>query len=465
MIALPRFEGRTVAVLGLGKSGQATMRSLRVSGARVLAWDDKVAGRALAEREGADLVEFGSAGLLGAELLVLSPGIPRDHPAPHPAVARARAEGVPVASDIDLLAEARPEAEFVGITGTNGKSTTTALIHHILAGSGRRSEVGGNLGPAALGLEPLGKGGVYVLEVSSYQLETISKVAWSIGVFLNITPDHLDRYPSMDAYVAAKERLIQAIRAGGTAVIGVDDDRSRAIAEHARRRGTRVVPISSESPAEGGVWTVDGELVDETTGTARSIVDLGRAQALPGRHNWQNACAATAATLALGLAPEEIAPRLLDFPGLDHRQQVVATVAGIRFVNDSKGTNADAAAKALGSYPKIYWIAGGRPKEGGIEAVDPFLARVRHAFLIGEARRKFAEHLKGRVTLTQCDDLDQATEAAFEAALAAGDTDAVILLSPACASFDQFANFEARGQAFVASATGIANRFAARRAS
>jgi UDP-N-acetylmuramoylalanine-D-glutamate ligase len=395
MIDLSHLKGRSVAVLGLGKSGTAAIRALKAAGAEVVAWDDKVAGRSFAEREGVPVRDFAAEGMAGVDLVMLSPGIPRTHPRPHPAVARALEAGSRLVGDIDLLAEALPDAGFLGVTGTNGKSTTTALLQHVFEAAGIDSEAGGNLGPAALGLRPVAPGGWYVLEVSSYQLETITEVPWSIGVF------------------------------------------------------------SAERAVEGGVFVRDFVLHDATEGEARAVLDLRQAPALPGAHNGQNAACVWAAARAAGVAEDVLATAILTFPGLAHRQQLVGTIAGIRFVNDSKGTNPDAAAKALGSYDTIYWIAGGRPKEGGLEAVDPYLPRVRRAFLIGEGAPKFAAHLEGKAPYQRSTDLDAAIEAAYRAARADGATDAVVLLSPACASFDQFANFEARGEAFAASVKGL----------
>jgi UDP-N-acetylmuramoylalanine--D-glutamate ligase len=456
MIDLSHLKGRSVAVLGLGKSGTAAIRALKAAGVEVAAWDDKVAGRSFAEREGVPVRDFAAEGMAGIDLVMLSPGIPRTHPRPHPAVARALEAGSRLVGDIDLLAEALPDAGFLGVTGTNGKSTTTALLQHVFEAAGLDSEAGGNLGPAALGLRPVGPGGWYVLEVSSYQLETITEVPWSIGVFINITPDHLDRYPDMAGYVAAKTRLLDGIRPGGTAVIGVDDDYSRTVFAKTRARPEiRVIPISAERAVEGGVFVRDFVLHDATEGEARAVLDLRQAPALPGAHNGQNAACVWAAARAAGVAEDVLAAAIRTFPGLAHRQQLVGTIGGIRFVNDSKGTNPDAAAKALGSYDTIYWIAGGRPKEGGLEAVDPYLPRVAQAFLIGEGAPKFAAHLDGKVPYQRSTDLDAAIEAAYRAAKADGAADAVVLLSPACASFDQFANFEARGEAFAASVKGL----------
>jgi len=464
MIDLGFLKGRRIAVLGLGASGQATARALKAAGVDLAAWDDAHAGRAAAERDGVPLVDFARDGMGGFDAAVLSPGLPRAHPAPHAMVRAAETAGVPLVGDIDLLARARPDCRFLGVTGTNGKSTTTALIAHVLTGAGRRAAAGGNLGPAALALDALAPGEWYVLEVSSYQLETIGEVDWSVGVFLNISADHLDRYADRAGYVAAKARLFERSTPDGVAVIGVDDPETAAVhARIAAERGTRAVPIAASHALDHGVHAAEGVLIDATGATAQRVLNLAEARALPGRHNWQNAAAAYAACRAAGLAPDAIAAGLRSFPGLAHRQEAVGRVAGVRFVNDSKATNAEAAAKALGSYEAVYWIAGGLAKEGGLDALAPYLPRIRKAFLIGRDAPQFAAFLEGRVAAERCTDLDAATVAAFEAARAdiaagGGTDDPVVLLAPACASWDQFANFEARGEAFRASVRALGAR-------
>ncbi|NBC31042.1 MAG: UDP-N-acetylmuramoyl-L-alanine--D-glutamate ligase [Alphaproteobacteria bacterium] len=469
MIDLGFLSGERVAVLGLGKSGLAAARALHEAGAAVRAWDDKAAARTAAEAAGIPLARLPGEGLDGAAMLVLSPGIPRAHPAPHKAVAAAEAAGVPVVIDADLLARAQPEAKVLGITGTNGKSTTTALVGHILDRAGVPASVGGNLGPPCLGLEPPGPEGWYVLELSSYQLETVSALACRIGVLLNFSADHLDRYPDMEAYVAAKRRLFETAAAGSTAIIGIDDRHSRQVYTElqavARTPGTgpdRIIPISAAGRIAGGVYVDRGRLVDAMHGVPQTVLDLAEAPALPGQHNAQNAAAAYAAARAAGLERTAIAAAMRDFPGLAHRQEPVAEIGGIRFVNDSKATNAEAALKALVCYAPIYWIAGGRPKPGGLAGIEPGLANVAEAFLIGEAEADFTDFLvaHGGVPTTRCGELGTATRAAFEAARRDGREDAVVLLSPACASFDQFANFEERGAAFAETVRGLVAQMA-----
>ena len=446
MIEVTRYRNESIAVMGLARSGLAAAEALARGGAHVMAWDDAPARREAAAAAGVPIVDLTTADLDGVRALVLSPGIPHTYPRPHPAAARARAAGIPVIGDIELLAESRPAARYLGITGTNGKSTTTALIGHVLAAAGRRVAVGGNLGTPALRLEALAADGIYVLEMSSYQLELTPSLAFDVAVLLNITPDHLDRHGGMAGYVAAKERIFARQGPQQAAVVGADDATCRDIAERLAAQGRRVVPISAERPVAGGVYAAEGQLIDDMARKARPVLELARATRLPGRHNWQNAAAAFAAARCLGIDAETTAAAIASFGGLAHRQELVATVDGVRYVNDSKATNADATAKALACTDDIYWIAGGKPKEGGIAELAPYFPRIRHAFLIGEAAADFARTLGSRIPHTLAGTLDKAVAAAQTAAK--GQRGATVLLSPACASFDQFSDFEARGAAF-----------------
>jgi len=457
VIDLGFLTGKTVAVLGLGKSGMSTARALSAAGATVLAWDD---GRpdAAAALDGVTAADLREADLAQAAMLVLSPGIPRCNPAPHLVVARAHEAGCPIVSDIDLLGQAQPNARFLGITGTNGKSTTTALVGHILTKTGPPTQIGGNLGIPALSLKPLDADGWYVLELSSYQLETVSAVEWDISLLINVAPDHLDRYADMDGYVDTKRRIFSRQPSGGTAIVGIDDEWSRATYERLSAQGDRrVIPISAETAIAGGVFVRGGLLIDATEGAERTVLDLRGVPTLPGRHNWQNAAAAYAAALCVGIAPDTIAESMRTFPGLRHRQEFVGSISSLRFVNDSKATNPDAAARALSCYDRVYWIAGGQPKQGGLDVLTPHLARVAHAFLIGEASDMLSDFLEGKAASTRCGEIGPAVEAAVRQANEDGGG-GVVLLSPACASWDQFANFEARGDAFVAAVRAMARR-------
>jgi UDP-N-acetylmuramoylalanine--D-glutamate ligase len=363
--------------------------------------------------------------------------------------ALATARRCPIIGDIELMARAGLGARFIGITGTNGKSTTTALIGHILRSAGLRAEIGGNLGTPALTLAPLDKDGIYVLEMSSYQLELTHTLAFDVAMLLNVTPDHLVRHGGMDGYIAAKARIFESQRASQTAVIGVDDAPSRAL--HARLAAAKqqtVIPISAEGAVAGGVYAHDGWLQDARAGKSERVLNMAEATNLPGKHNWQNAAAAFAACAAAGLSRSKIVAGIVSYPGLAHRQELIAAIGDVRYINDSKATNADATAKALACYQPIYWILGGRAKETGLDGLEPFYPRIAHAYLIGEASERFAAELEGRVACTKCGTLAAALSAAHRQAQAERKPGAVVLLSPAAASFDQFANFEERGEVF-----------------
>jgi UDP-N-acetylmuramoylalanine--D-glutamate ligase len=448
-VIVDAYKGRTVAVVGLGKSGLAAARALTAGGATVLSWDDNEARRADAERAGFAVRDPTSIAGPTLAALVLSPGIPLTHPAPHPAVVRARAAKVPVVGDIELFAGAKGAARVVGVTGTNGKSTTTTLIGHILKTIGAEVAVGGNLGTPALDLPALGPAGIYVLELSSYQLDLVESLRLDVAVLLNLSPDHIDRHGDMAGYVAAKTRIFRNQGAGQTAVVGRDDtDSERIYAALAAEQRRRVIGIAATRTLANGVCASDGVVRD--TATPGAGVALAGIQSLLGVHNWQNAAAAVAAVGALGFSFAAIAAALPRFAGLAHRMELIATIDRVRYVNDSKATNADAAARALASFDHIYWIAGGLAKAGGIVSLAPYFAKIAHAFLIGTAADEFARTLDGRVPHTQSGTLEAALDAARRAALTGGCADPVVLLSPACASFDQFANFEARGERFRA---------------
>jgi UDP-N-acetylmuramoylalanine--D-glutamate ligase len=451
MAWLERIAGRDVGVLGLGRSGMSVVRALRDRAARVLAFDDDPQAVARAVGEGAAAAEL--AAIPGLAALVVSPGVPLTHPAPHPLVKAATDAGVPLIADLDLLAGRLGERRVVGVTGTNGKSTTTALIHHLLASNGRPVVVGGNIGVPVLDLELGPADSVVVLELSSYQLDLIHDLPVDVAVWTNIAPDHLDRHGTLENYVRAKEKLFRHSRGHATAVIGVDDGHSRAVAVRLAAQGThRIVPVSGQSLPGGGVGVVEGRLIDASDKTSRFVTDLGPARTLRGRHNHQNAAAAYAAVRALGVAPKAAAQAMFDFPGLPHRMEQVAEKDGVAFVNDSKATNPDAAARSLATYERIVWIAGGRPKPGGFRELALSMGNVVAALLIGEAADAIAADLGGVVECRKVGTL----EAAVEAARAIATPGTTVLLAPACASFDQFTDYEARGRAFRALAKGEA---------
>lgn len=452
MIPVREYAGRRVLVLGLARSGLAAARALIAGGSDVGVWDDGQTSREAAAAAGLSLADPAAEDWSRVAALVMSPGIPLTHPAPHPAVLAARAAGVPVTGDIQLLRRACPEARICAITGTNGKSTTTALLGHILKSAGVPVAVGGNLGIAALDLPPLGRDGVYVLELSSFQLDLVEGATFEVAVLLNVAPDHLDRHGTMANYIAAKQRIFAGQDSRHTAVVGIDDAVAAAIAE--APMAASVVRISGADAAGADVRVANGVLTD----AAGPVVDLARAPTLPGSHNAQNAAAAFAAARALGLDRAAIAAALPHYPGLPHRQELVSVIDGVPYVNDSKATNADAAARALACYDAVYWIAGGVPKAGGIAALAPLFGRVAHAFLIGEAAPDFARTLAGRVPHTMAGDLDRALRLAQERAGSERRTGAVVLLSPACASFDQFRDYEDRGNRFRALVQALPGR-------
>jgi UDP-N-acetylmuramoylalanine--D-glutamate ligase len=461
VIPVRGFEGKRVAVFGLARTGLTAARALIAGGAEVALWDEKDAARALAAAEGLPLVDLAQADWTRFDALLLSPGVPLTHPEPHWTVRAAQAAGVEIVGDVELFARtvnAAPDwkrPKVAAISGTNGKSTTTALLGHISAAAGKDTRIGGNIGVGLLGLEDMHGGAVYVLELSSYQLDLTSSLKPDAAVLLNISPDHLDRHGGMEGYVQAKRRVFLNQVKGDTAVIGVDDPWCQRICTDlvvANRRTIR--PISATKSMGRGVYALQGVLYDATGDRVNEVADLTRARALPGRHNWQNAAAAYAAALALGIRGEVAAEALMTFPGLAHRMEDVGRIGRVRFVNDSKATNADAARQAMTAIPRFYWIAGGLPKAGGITPLEDLFGRIEKAYLIGDAAPEFARTLEGRAPWTICGDISRAVAAAFRDASEAG-TDAVVLLSPACASFDQFPDFEVRGDAFRAVVQGL----------
>ncbi len=442
------FAGKRFAVVGLGRNGAPAVHALRAMGAEVAAWDDQ------ARPAGIDLHDP-TGEIATFDALVLSPGIPHRLPAPHPIAAAALAASVPVWSDAELLFHAvraaGSRARFAGITGTNGKSTTTALLAHIAATAGVAHAAGGNLGPAALSLPLLDHQGLYILEMSSYMLERLAFMSFNVAAMLNISPDHLDRHGSMAGYIAAKNQVFARQDCNDLAVVGIDDAFSRDLADSLH--APRVVRISGERPAD--VWVANGVLTDHDG----PILAMVEARALPGSHNAQNAAAAAALATGLGIPRAAVAQGVASFGGLPHRQQRVAIVDGVSYIDDSKATNADAAARALGCYDRLVWIAGGQAKAGGIAALAPWFPRIAHAVLIGQDAPLLAAQLADAgVPHTIALTLDIAVPVARD--LARLTASPVVLLSPACASFDQFAGFEARGQHFAALARALSAKAA-----
>ncbi|MET0575319.1 MAG: UDP-N-acetylmuramoyl-L-alanine--D-glutamate ligase [Mesorhizobium sp.] len=456
MIPAQTFANKKVALFGLGGSGRATALALKEGGAEVLAWDDNPDSITKAAESGIPVGDLRAADWSGFASFVLSPGVPLTHPKPHFTVELARGAGVEIIGDIELFARERtaraPDAPFIAITGTNGKSTTTALTSHVLADAGRDTQMGGNIGRAVMTLDPPGADTHYVVECSSYQIELAPSVNPSAGILLNVTPDHLDRHGTIQHYASIKERLVAG---SATAIVGVDDVFCVQIADRLERAGKEVIRISKRLPLTDGLFADGTNLMQAENGRFSRIATLEDIGSLRGQHNAQNALAAIAACMKVGLSPREIQSGLDSFPGLAHRMEQVGRKDHVLFVNDSKATNADAAAPALSSFGRIYWIAGGLAKEGGIEPLRSFFPRIAKAYLIGEAAPAFSATLGETVPYEISGTLDAAVEHAAADAARDGGGEAVVLLSPACASFDQFKNFEVRGDAFRTAVNAI----------
>jgi UDP-N-acetylmuramoylalanine--D-glutamate ligase len=453
MIPITVFAGKTVAVFGLGNSGLLAARALKEGSADVVAFDDNEKTIAAARAAGLKIEDLRAVEWSKIAALVLAPGVPLTHPEPHWSVKLAREAGVEVIGDIELFCRERAKSgagcPLVAITGTNGKSTTTALIAHLIGSSGLDAQMGGNIGVPVLALEPFKAGRVYVLEVSSYQLDLAPTLQPTVGILLNVTEDHLDRHGSMEHYAAIKERLPANVEAGGTAVIGVDDAFTRVAAQRIEQSGKKVVRVSVVQKLNDGYFADGTHILRSVGGKAHAVAELAGIGSLRGVHNAQNAACAVAACVALGIDLAKIQKGLVSFPGLAHRMQQIGRKGNVLFVNDSKATNADSAAKALASFHDIFWIAGGKPKTGGIVSLAEFFPRIRKAYLIGEAAEDFATTLGGKVPHEVNKVMAAAVEAAVRDAAASGLKEAVVLLSPACASFDQYPNFEVRGKAFT----------------
>src|SRR5665811_130963 len=446
-----------VAVVGAGLSGLATARALAAGGARVVVWDDKLKARDEAEAAGFAVRDLPAADFTQLAALVLAPGIPLTHPEPHWSVLKARAAGVEVIGDVELFFRERAKigagsetgagSKVVVITGTNGKSTTTALTAHLLSTGGKSVALGGNIGKAVLDLEPFEPDLTYVLELSSYQIDLTPSLKPDAAALLNITPDHLDRHGTLADYARVKAQVFAQLGPDATAVIGVNDEPCRAIAE-TLQGPFAVKRIAVGAPVQTGVWAGDAVLLEMEGGHEVGRADLAGIGSLRGAHNWQNAAAAYALARSQGVDAAALQDGLKSFAGLAHRMEQVARAGAVLFVNDSKATNADAAGKALGSFDDIYWIVGGRAKEGGLSSLEPFHPKIARAYLIGEAAEDFARQLGDAVPHVTCETLDRAVAEAAADAARSDAAEPVVLLSPACASFDQFDNFAKRGDAF-----------------
>ena len=458
MIPVQGLTGAKVAILGLGRSGLSAARALAAGGAVPVCWDDNPAARAAAQAEGFDCADLSKAGVFDdITRLIVSPGIPHLYPAPNPVIVAAQDAAVPVDNDIGLFFQSFATLawdnfdvvpKIIAITGSNGKSTTSALVHHILKHAGRPTQLAGNIGRGVLDIEPAIDGEVVVLELSSYQTDLARNLTPDVAVFTNLSPDHLDRHAGMGGYFAAKRRLFAE---GGPdrAVIGVDEPEGRFLAGQLSEGAAddRVIRVSVDRKLTGLGWQVfarKGFLSEYRGGKQIGSIDLRSITGLPGAHNHQNACAAYAACRTLGFAPKIIEAAFHSFGGLPHRSQTVGEAGGVRFVNDSKATNVDSAVKALAAFRNIRWICGGLEKEGGLGSLSEPLETVRKAYVIGREAAQFA--MKLGVEAEVCGTMDVAVARAVEDA-EAGD---VVLLAPAAASFDQYDSFERRGEDFVA---------------
>ncbi len=457
MIPVTTFAGKKVALFGLGGSGLASASALLAGGADVVAFDDDAQSVTKANAAGIPTADLRKLDWSRIAALVLAPGVPLTHPAPHWVVQLAQKAAVEVIGDIELFCRERrrlaPDAPFVAITGTNGKSTTTALVAHLAASAGMDAQLGGNIGTAILSLAPPRAGlvqplRVHVIECSSYQIDLAPTLDPSIGILINLSEDHLDRHGTMEHYAAVKERLVAGVPQQGTTIVGVDDEWCREIADRLERSGKRVIRISVRGKLSDGLYIEEQRIMRAARAGASAVAELGGIGSLRGLHNAQNAACAAAAALALGLDPAAIQAGLRSFPGLAHRMEEVGRRGAVLFVNDSKATNADSAAQALACFNDIFWIAGGKPKTGGIESLRAFFPRIRKAYLIGEGAAEFAATLAANVPHEITGTLDKALVAAARDAAAAAAPEPVVLLSPACASFDQYRNFEVRGDAF-----------------
>ncbi len=460
MIPITTAKDQRIAVFGLGRSGLVTCAALRAGGADVAPWDDHASAREMARAQGFEPVDLTNADWSQFHALVLAPGVPLTHPQPHWTVVRAKAADVEIIGDVELFCRERrhlnPHAPFVAITGTNGKSTTTALTAHILRAAGFNAAVGGNIGVAVLSLPALDGNTAYVVEMSSYQIDLTPSLDPTVGVLLNVTPDHIDRHGTFAAYAAVKKRLAMAAH---TAVVCTDDAVCDEAAIARQRIGWPLVTLSSQRPNADVIAQGPQQFrLDQPNTGSPAAFDLAGIASLRGAHNLQNAMAAvaTARLLAPHAPAQSLQAGLASFAGLPHRMEQIAERGRVVFVNDSKATNADSADKALAAFDRdIFWIAGGLPKDGGIERLRPHFAKIKRAYLIGEAAPAFAQTIGDACDAAVFDTLERATRAAARDAAQSVGAEPVVLFSPACASFDQFRNFEIRGDAFRTVVAGL----------
>lgn len=443
-----------MAVFGLARSGEASLRALRAGGAHPFVWDDNAERRDIGRQAGGEVADWRDWPWKRLAAVVLSPGVPLTHPEPHPVVTRAKETGIPVIGDFEIFARGLKSNEknrspVIAVTGTNGKSTTTALLGHVLKQCGFEAQIGGNIGRPVLDLDLPGPKSVYVVEISTFQIDLAPGFAPDISLLLNLSPDHIDRHGSMENYAATKERLVRQTSSGGHRFIGVDDRYSAGIFSRASLASASAATAVAVGKVLGrGVFVIDGILYDARSGRANKIMELSAARRLIGAHNWQNLAFAFAASSHLARDTRNIVAALGEFPGLAHRMEDVGRIGRVRFVNDSKATNAAAAERAISCFQDIFWIAGGRAKEGGIESLSSHFHRIRKAYLVGEAAKTFAATLADRVSYEICQSIELAVAHAATDAARSQAPEPVVLLSPACSSYDQYRDFEQRGDNF-----------------
>ncbi|MBL42305.1 MAG: UDP-N-acetylmuramoyl-L-alanine--D-glutamate ligase [Rhodospirillaceae bacterium] len=445
MITAKEYKGKNVAVLGLGKSGIATVKSLAEVGANIFAWDDNSEIFSKLDKTKYKIFNLEQLDFKNISSLVLSPGIPLNFPKPHPVVERAKIAGCEVIGDFELFFRSKLKANFIGITGTNGKSTTTSLITHILKYRSIEVQAGGNIGTPVLSLDKIDTDGFYVLEISSYQLDLSSNISLDISVLLNIQPDHLDRHGSIENYYKIKKKIFESRKKNSLGVIGIDDFYSEKIYKDLKNKNRLIVPISTKKEISGGVYVIDGIIYDSRFNYK---IDIKNIHNLRGRHNWQNAAAAYIVAKKIGLSNDTIKSAFMSFKGLPHRLELVYKDGQIEYINDSKATNVYATSYALKSFKSIIWILGGRSKDEKIDYLFPYLSRVEHVFTIGESGEILAKQLHGKVKVDFVSSLENAFCKSINFIKISKLKKSVILFSPACSSFDQFKNFEDRGEKF-----------------
>ncbi|GJL96102.1 MAG: UDP-N-acetylmuramoylalanine--D-glutamate ligase [Hyphococcus sp.] len=455
MILIPDVKQQSIGVFGLGVSGIATGEALVRSGAKVFTWDENKTARAKTANTEYRAEHPKNWPWKEMAFVVVSPGVPLTHPKPHPIVRKARMENMPVIGDVELFARAvnampdRERPRVIAVTGSNGKSTTAALIGHILSEAGEEAHVGGNIGEAVLSLPAPDRNGIYVLELSSFQLDLTYSLRANAAVFLNLTPDHIDRHGTIDAYLAAKKRIFHNQTKDDVAIVGVDDDYGQCLCTNLTAANqSQVLAVSAQATLGRGAYVLNGKLFFNFDGKTAKAGDLSEMRGLRGVHNHQNAAAALAACVHVGVSSALVMKAAERFQPLPHRMEEAGRNGKVLFINDSKATNADAAARALSAFDAIYWIVGGKAKEGGLGALKGKLSNVEGAYLIGDAAEQFEEELRGQTPCYQCGDLKTAVKKAALAAARSNASSPVVLLSPACASYDQFKNFEERGETF-----------------